>query len=243
MSATLLESGSMDSRVGDSGAPAALDHLEWALGRSPGAAPLRVLTSSVWAFNRRIAPGLPILAGRIADAIEGSGQGLAVGAHVLGAAMDEFGLSGDAPLDHHRLYREFAEAATGQTEFDDRDAVPEAITMGQEMGAAYRHEPVAVSLGYHAASELTSDMEFTSWERALRASGRVDLAESAYIQEHVAVEEDHGASSQLAIDRWLQVQPADEAAVVWGAERYLVRYAAMMHQIADAMIEAGAGAL
>ena len=117
------------------------------------------------AFNRHTIGGIAILAGRISDEILPlmKRTGHEIGAYVLGAAVDEYGLR--ESLTHVELAREFAEhLGISADEVEARHyACPLSVELGDALFDWYRRSPTAFALGVHTASEVTSLNEFVSW--------------------------------------------------------------------------------
>ena len=126
---------------------------------------LALFLTSMAAFNRHTIGGIAILAGRLSDQVLPlrPRNGHEIGAYVLDAAIDEYGLR--ETVTHVELARSFAEylGIPAQT-IDARDsACPAAVEIGDALFSWYRERPVAFSLGVHAASEVTSVEEFVPW--------------------------------------------------------------------------------
>src|SRR5579863_5743734 len=126
---------------------------------------LLLFLASLAAFNRHTIGGIAILAGRLSDQVLPllPRVGHEIGAHVLDAAIDEYGLR--ESVTHLELARDFANHLGISTEeIEKRDnACSAAIELGDALFSWYRERPVAFALGVHTASELTNVEEFVSW--------------------------------------------------------------------------------
>ncbi len=157
------------------------------------------------------------------------------GAQILYSAVDEFGLHQlrrGVQASHHAFFLETA-AAFGVT----RAALdhPAAITQAaREMAALtalfYRRRPLGESLGFHLASELTSDVEFTLCLEGLQAhaasyglSGPDDPKLGFYFI-HTQVEPMHGSSSRTAVRDYLARRPDCAGEIAAGADAFMDGY-------------------
>jgi len=201
------------------------------------AAAMQLFLASTAEFFREVPGGILALSLRLTDDWMPHERFLAVekGAQILYSAVDEFGLHQlrrGVQASHHAFFLETA-AAFGVTRaaLDD----PAAITWAaREMAALtalfYRRRPIGESLGFHLASELTSDVEFTLCLEGLQAhaaryglSGPDDPKLGFYLI-HTQVEPMHGSSSRTAVCDYLARRPecADEIAA--GADAFMEGY-------------------
>ena len=201
------------------------------------AAAMQLFLASTAEFFREVPGGILALSLRLTDDWMPHERFLAVekGAQILYSAVDEFGLHQlrrGVQASHHAFFLETA-AAFGVTRaaLDD----PAAITWAaREMAALtalfYRRRPIGESLGFHLASELTSDVEFTLCLEGLQAhaaryglSGPDDPKLGFYFI-HTQVEPMHGSSSRTAVCDYLARRPecADEIAA--GADAFMEGY-------------------
>src|SRR5262245_28551992 len=137
---------------------------------------LRLFFASTAEFFREVPGGILALSLRLTDDWMEHERFGAVekGAQILYSAVDEFGLHQlrrGVQASHHAFFLETA-AAFGVTRAALED--PTAITAAaREMAALtalfYRRRPIGESLGFHLASELTSDIEFTLCLEGLQA--------------------------------------------------------------------------
>jgi hypothetical protein len=205
--------------------------------RSLNGSELRLFLSSMAAFNRHTIGGIAILAGRLSDEIlpfrPKTGHG--IGAQVLDAAIDEYGLR--ESVTHVELARNFAEylgisadevEATG-------NASAAAVELGRALFAWYREEPVAFALGVHTASEVTSVKEFMSWHDIFLNFPQYrfsrELPEFEYMRAHYVHEPDHINGARVCVTRYLDVLPSHGAMLREGAQAYLRLYQRMFHEL------------
>jgi hypothetical protein len=198
---------------------------------------LRLFLASMAAFNRHTTAGIAILAGRLSDQILPllPAEGHEIGACVLDAAVDEYGLR--ESVTHVQLARNFAEYLGISTdEIDVRsNAAPAAIELGDALFSWYREKPAAFSLGMHAASELTSVEEFVPWHDIFLKFPQyrfsLEVPEFEYMRAHHVHEPDHINSAKRCISKYLDVLPAHGGLLREGARAYLASYQAMFEQL------------
>jgi hypothetical protein len=198
---------------------------------------LRLFLASMAAFNRHTIGGIAILAGRLSDEIlpHRPTSGHEVGAHVLDAAVDEYGLRGT--VTHVELARNFAEhLGIPANEVEARDNAGRVATeLGDALFRWYREMPVAFALGVHTASEVTSMEEFGSWHdiflefREYRLSR--EAAEFEYLRVHSTHEPEHTMSARRCVCKYLDVFPGGSGQLREGAGAYLGLYARMFHEL------------
>jgi hypothetical protein len=123
---------------------------------------------------------------------------------------------------------------------DDPAAIMQAA---REMAALtalfYRRRPVGESLGFHLASELSSDVEFTLCLEGLQAhaahyglSGPDDPKLGFYFI-HTQVEPMHGASSRTAVRDYLARRPDCAAEIAAGADAFMDAYGRFFATLTD----------
>jgi hypothetical protein len=198
---------------------------------------LRLFLASMAAFNRHTIGGIAILAGRLSDEILPllPTKGHEIGAYVLDAAIDEYGLR--ESVTHVELARNFAEyIGIPAREVEARDnACTAAVALGDALFSWYRHEPVAFALGAHAASEATSVKEFMAWHDVFLKFPQYrfsrDTPQFEYLRAHFVHEPDHIDHTKTCISRYLDVLPGHGALLREGAERYLDLYQEMFHEL------------
>jgi hypothetical protein len=197
----------------------------------------RLFFASTAEFFREVPGGILALALRLTDDWMPHDRFGAVekGAQILYSAVDEFGLhqlKRGVQASHHAFFLETAAAfGVSRSELDDAGSITQAA---REMAALtalfYRRRPVGESLGFHLASELTSDVEFTLCLDGIRAHPAdygltgPDDAKLGFYLIHTQVEPMHGSSSRTAVRDYLTRRPdcADEIAA--GAEAFMEGY-------------------
>jgi hypothetical protein len=198
---------------------------------------LRVFLASMAAFNRHTIGGIAILAGRLSDELlpHMPTLGHEIGAYVLDAAVDEYGLR--ESVTHVELGRNFAEhLGIRSDEVEAREnACVSALELGDALFSWYREMPVAFALGVHTASEITSTEEFTSWHDAFLKFPDYRLsreaAEFEYLRVHFSHEPTHTSSARQCVGRYLDVLPACASGLYAGAQAYLSLYGRMFHEL------------
>ncbi len=205
--------------------------------RALSTAELRLFLASMAAFNRHTIGGIAILAGRLSDELLPllPTKGHEIGAYVLDAAVDEYGLR--ESVTHVELARKFTEyLGISALEVEARgNACAAAVALGDALYSWYRHEPVAFSLGVHAASEATSVKEFMAWHDVFLKFPQYgfsrDTPQFEYMRAHFVHEPDHVHHTRTCITRYLDVLPGHGALLREGAERYLDLYQEMFHEL------------
>jgi len=198
---------------------------------------LRLFLSSMAAFNRHTIGGIAILAGRLSDELlpfrPKTGHG--IGAQVLDAAVDEYGLR--ESVTHVELARNFAEylgIATDEVEAPE-NACAAAAELGRALFAWYREMPVAFALGVHTASEVTSVKEFMSWHDIFLNFPQYrlsrELPQFEYMRAHYVHEPDHINGARVCVSQYLDVLPGNGALLREGTQAYLRQYERMFHEL------------
>jgi hypothetical protein len=206
----------------------------------------RVFFASTAEFFREVPGGILALALRLTDDWAPHDRFGAVekGAQILYSAVDEFGLhelQRGVQASHHAFFLETASAfGLTRAELEDPAHVtPTAREMAALTALFYRRRPVGESLGFHLASELTSDVEFTLCLAGFQAhpaayglTGPKDPKLGFYLI-HTEVEPMHGASSRTAVRDYLQRRPgcADELAA--GAEAFMDCYGRLFDALTE----------
>ena len=205
---------------------------------------LALFLASMAAFNRHTIGGIAILAGRLSDQVLPlrPRNGHEIGAYVLDAAVDEYGLR--ETVTHVELARSFAEylGIPAQT-IEARDsACPAAVEIGDALFSWYRERPVAFALGVHAASEVTSVEEFVPWHDVFLKFPQYRFSreqpEFAYMRAHFVHEPGHINGANLCIARYLDVLPEESQALRAGVQAYLTLYQRMFQHLGDAIFGA-----
>jgi hypothetical protein len=209
--------------------------------RALSRAELLLFLASMAAFNRHTIGGIAILAGRLSDEILPllPRTGHEIGAYVLDAAVDEYGLR--ETRTHVELARNFAEyLGIDAREIETRsNACPAALTLGDALFSWYRKAPVGFALGVHIASEGTSVQEFIAWHDIFLKFPQyrfsLDTPQFEYLRAHYVHEPDHVDKSRSCMSQYLDVLPGQGKLLGEGAERYLEHYQEMFHEL-DTMI-------
>jgi len=202
---------------------------------------LRLFLASMAAFNRHTVGGIAILAGRLSDEVLPflPKTGHEIGAYVLDAAVDEYGLR--ESVTHVELARNFAGYLGISTEEVEarENACPSAVEIGDALYPWYRRVPVAFALGVHAASEVTSAREFAAWHDVFIKFPEYGLSrevpEFEYLSAHYVHEPEHTDSARVCITKYLAVLPEHGKELRNGAMAYLGLYQMMFREL-DALI-------
>jgi hypothetical protein len=202
---------------------------------------LQLFLASMASFNRHTIGGIAILAGRLSDEVlpRLPKRGHEVGAYVLDAAVDEYGLR--ESVTHVELARNFAEflGISAEEVEANENACAAALELGEALFSWYRERPVGFALGVHAASEGTSIKEFVPWHNTFLKFAEYRFSRAApefeYMRAHAVHEPDHIDSAKLCIRRYLEVFPERRAMLQEGAQAYLSLYERMLREL-DAQI-------
>jgi hypothetical protein len=205
--------------------------------RPLGRPELRLFLASMAAFNRHTIGGIAILAGKLSDEIlpHRPRSGHEIGAHVLDAAVDEYGLRGS--VTHVELARNFAEhLGVAADEIEAREnACVSSTELGDALFSWYRDMPAAFALGVHTASEVTSMEEFGSWHDIFLKFPEYRLSREAtafeYLRVHAVHEPQHTMSARRCVGGYLEVFPEHGRQLREGARAYLCLYAGMFREL------------
>jgi hypothetical protein len=198
---------------------------------------LLLFLASMAAFNRHTIGGIAILAGRLSDQILPllPKVGHEIGAYVLDAAVDEYGLR--ETITHVELARNFAAfLGISAEEIEAREnACSAAVELGDALFSWYRERPVAFALGVHTASEVTSVEEFVPWHDIFLKFPQYgfsrEMPEFAYMRAHYVHEPNHINSAKRCVARYLDVLPGEGGHLQEGTRAYLSLYGKMFHQL------------
>ncbi len=198
---------------------------------------LTVFLASSYAFFREVPCGILALALRVADHNMDLKPFLAVseGAHVQYSAVDEFGINVDnIPISetHHQIFLEMAKNwdICEKDLLDESIIIWEAKCMGAMTADFYRRQPLPKSLGFHAASELTSNREFVLCLSGLMAHpGNYSLNligkdPLRFYQIHTLVEPMHGSTSLDAAEKFCSDNDSLLAEVKSGSTAFMQGY-------------------
>jgi hypothetical protein len=222
----------------DHTAVAALRSFNGKFGSRPLTRPELVLfLASMAAFNRHTIGGIAILAGRISDEILRylPKTGHEIGALVLDAAVDEYGLR--ESVTHVELGRSFAgHLGISADEVEAREnASAAALELGDALFSWYREEPVAFAIGVHTASEVTSVKEFFAWHDIFLKFPQYQFSRETpafeYMRTHCVHESDHINKARICTVRYLDVLPEKAKLLRKGTEAYLELYQTMFHEL------------
>jgi len=200
-------------------------------------AALQVFFASTAEFFREVPGGILALALRVTDDWMTHERFGAVekGAQILYSAVDEFGLHQlrrGVQASHHAFFQETAAAfGVNRSGLEDPAAITQAA---REMAALtalfYRRRPIGESLGFHLASELTSDVEFTLCLEGLQAHAACyglagpDDPKLGFYLIHTQVEPMHGSSSLTAVREYLARRPDCADEIADGADAFMDGY-------------------
>src|SRR6202162_1928906 len=198
---------------------------------------LLLFLASMATFNRHTIGGIAILAGRLSDQVLPllPKVGHEIGAHVLDAAVDEYGLR--ETITHVELARNCAEyLGISTVEIEAREnACSAAVELGDALFSWYRERPVAFALGVHIASEGTSVEEFVPWHDIFLKFPQYrfsrEMPEFTYMRAHYIHEPDHINSAKRCIARYLDVLPEEHGHLREGARAFLSLYRKMFRQV------------
>jgi len=205
--------------------------------RSLSRSELVLFLASMAVFNRHTIGGIAILAGRLSDQILPylPKSGHQIGAYVLDAAIDEYGLR--ETVTHVELARNFAAyLGISADEVETREnACSTALELGDALFSWYREKPTAFALGVHTASEVTSVKEFMSWHDIFLKFPQYRLSreipEFEYMRAHYVHEPDHVNNARVCLTQYLDVLPEHGQLLREGAESYLGHYQKMFHEL------------
>jgi hypothetical protein len=197
----------------------------------------RIFFASTAEFFREVPGGILALALRLTDDWAPHDRFGAVekGAQILYSAVDEFGLhelERGVQASHHAFFLETASAfGLTRAELEDPAYVtPAAREMAALTALFYRRRPIGEGLGFHLASELTSDVEFNLCLAGFQAhptayglAGAQDPKLGFYLI-HTEVEPMHGASSRAAVRDYLRRRPGRTDELASGAEAFMDCY-------------------
>jgi hypothetical protein len=213
---------------------------------------LRVFLATTAAFFREVPAGILALGLRVTDDWMPRDRFGAVsrGASVLYAAVDEFGLHAmDKGLlrSHHGLFLDMAQDwGVSEAELTNPRYV---LGEGEELAALtaelYRRRPIPEALGFHVASEITSEREFTLCYQGFRAfpaayglSGPDDPGLMFYFI-HTVVEPMHGATGMDSIRMYAEQDPAVFEAGMRGALAFMDGYGRLFEAFNGAFYSQG----
>jgi hypothetical protein len=239
-------------------------HLGWRnlerFGEQLAAAPLdkvqrEVFLASTGEFFREIPGGILALALRVTDdRMQHDRFGATqAGARILYAAVDEYGLGaghGDFASTHHQLFVHMADRL-GVTEaqlVDSASIIPQAEHLAAVTHDSYRELSVPAAVGFHYASEITSDLEFQLCYKGLAAwSQTYNLADTArsdadffsFYYVHTEVEPLHGSMGEEAVTLYAETAQ-QRTELLAGARIFMDAYAQFWAELSAALFAADA---
>jgi hypothetical protein len=201
---------------------------------------LLTFLASTACFFREIPGGILALALRVTDDRISQDRFGAVndGARILLAAVDEYGLAdnGDGSTkDHHKLFADLIQTLGVSEEelLDPRYVIPQAHQLAEITRQYYREEPIATSVGFHFASEVTSDREFQLCFTGLDKfsadyfDGPISDSEAKeklnFYYIHTLVEPMHASSSVDAVKLYTR-DPANIEPLLNGVDKFMDAY-------------------
>ena len=197
---------------------------------------LRIFLATTGAFFREIPGGILALGLRVTDdwITRDRFHAVSKGATVLYSAVDEFGLSDPRGIggSHHELFLSMTQHwGFGAEELTDPDCIlDEGELLAIATSEFYRRRPIPEALGFHVASELSSNREFVLCEEGfqrfpesygLRGSDDPVLT---FYHVHTLVEPMHGSTSLDGAGIYFEDNPATMAAIMTGAVAFLKPY-------------------
>jgi len=211
-------------------------------GREMKARPLdaqqrRTLLASLWTFFEQFPTGILALTVRACDewARRDPWSATSMGANVLFADVDEFGLNNVADRiypSHHQMFLEFANHLGVKREdlLSTKNVVHGAYTLAKLVHELYRHAPLGNGLGMHFASELVASVEFQALFDGFRTHKQAygfssDEDEAlTFIRIHTTVEPKHLGQNCELIKTGLQEGMIRSDDVVSAAVKYLDQF-------------------
>lgn len=209
---------------------------------------LKTFFATMRAFFDDIPTGILALALRVADdwAKHDPYEATAKGAYILFADVDEFGLheqhNGLLPT-HHQLFRDL----TGHVGVSTADlaSAEYILRSGTELGDQtteyYRHRPVSEGLGFHLASETTSQREFVYFLKGFQVhqshyglTGDDDPVLD-FFRVHTIVEPAHKSRGRELIEIYAARDAAIMPAVRAGAIAFMDGFAKLFRDLNDAI--------
>lgn len=198
---------------------------------------LQCFFSTLWPFYRETPKGILSLSLRLCDKwmTKNEWEATANAAYVLNANCDEFGISNSArgfQLTHHQLFQQ----SVSHFGFSANDILSEInkLSAGEKMGeishAFYRQESVPAGLGFHLASEYTSNLEFTAFLNGfMRHEAHYQLHDLNnpvvhFFKIHTMIEPEHQQQSEVSIQKYLDAFPNSLTEIQRGISVYLSAY-------------------
>lgn len=198
---------------------------------------LALFFASLWAFYKETPNGILSLSLRLSDEwmTLNEWEATAQAAYILSANCDEFGLSdvhqGFQKTHHQLLLLSAAHFGIDKIQLKQADKIlPQAIEMGAVSYDYYRMQSVGAGLGFHLASEYTSNLEFSAFLNGFLAHKKVyQLTDTKnpvvrFFKVHTIVEPYHQQLGETIIMRYLSQYPDAKNEVLKGIEGYFRAY-------------------
>jgi hypothetical protein len=207
---------------------------------------LKTFFATMRAFFDDLPTGILALALRVSDdwARHDPYEATAKGAYILFADVDEYGLheqhAGLLPT-HHQLFRDLT-GHLGVT-LEDLASRHHILPSGSDLGALtteyYRHRPIPEGLGFHLASETTSQREFGYFLRGFQEheahyglTGENDPVLD-FFRVHAAVEPAHKSRGRELIEIYAARELGIVPAVRAGALAFMDGFATLFRDLND----------
>lgn len=207
---------------------------------------LKILFASLWAFYHETPSGILCLSLRVNDFWNekiNPWDAMEKAAYLLSASVDEFGLNQIQERflpTHHQLFLQAAEYY--RVSKDDILSDEYRLASGQHIGKLsreyYRNKSLALGLGFHYASELTSYPEFkclfagfSNFKNEYQLTQETDPG-LKFFWVHTLVEPMHLTSSEYAINSLLKIYPEFMDEMLEGAMTYMNCYAELFGELA-----------
>lgn len=207
---------------------------------------LRIFFATMRAFFDDIPTGILALALRVSDdwARHDPYEATAKGAYILVADVDEFGLheqhSGLMPT-HHQLFRDLTGhlGVTPEDLASREHILPSGIDLGELTTEYYRHRPLPEGLGFHLASQTTSQREFLYFLRGFQEheahyglTGENDPVLD-FFRVHTGIEPAHRSRGRELIEIYAERDLGIMPAVRAGALAFMDGFATLFHDLND----------
>lgn len=191
-----------------------------------------VFFASLWSFFKNVPVGITHLAVRLMDAWAERlpWQATTIASYILLAGYDELG--GEHGMTHHQLFANLLnhfQLATSDV-LNVENILPEALTFADLYQEFYRQKPLPQALGFHLASEITSNEEFNLFYNAFLKHASIYGFKGAtdplleLFRVHTVVEPQHGQSAVRAIQFYLDQDVSYFSEVCVGVDKYLNAY-------------------
>lgn len=217
--------------------------------RALDARELKTFFATMGAFFKPVPTGILALALKVTDDFLDRGDrygATAMGAHILYADVDEFGLHdlrNGLRGTHHQLFQQLTShlGVTEQEMEDPRYCLPAGRKLGDATTEYYRHRSIGEALGFHLSSELTSSAEFVYFlngfvahKEHYRIKGEDDPVVH-FFQVHTVVEPMHKSLGRTMIEIYAALDPATLKQVEAGAVAFMDGFAELFRALNQAL--------